>query len=213
MITAQQNNSANGASFDGNIVVFENRPFSLDQTTLNVNGATTTVFQAGGETVLEGVFGYSKNVITANGYNVGYGAGADRTVLIRWNGSAQADPVVKVGDFIADVTYERSQNRVLFRFLNFPSPLGGVGGVPNPLNNGEWDNLPAQRCFWYQVQKITPAQVDPTLGAPHRSMVVYVNRKLEARTLLHGNGHPVYMNAVLICPYVVNVIPQTFFVR
>ena len=145
----------------------------------------------------------------STGYTYGYGAGADRTVLIRWNGSAQADPVVKVGDFIADVTYERIQNTVTHRFLSFNG-----GGVPNPLNNGEWDNLPAQRCFWYQVQKITPAQIDPSLGFPYRSMVVYVNRKLEARTLLNPTtGNPVYMNAVLVCPYVVNVIPQTFFVR
>jgi len=205
MLTVQQNNSSNGASFDGNIVVFENRPFSLDQISLN----GTTVYQAGGETVVEGVFGYSKKVFSAQGYSAGYGAGADQTVLIRWNGSAQADPIVKVGDFIADVTYERIQNTVNVRFLN-----NGAGGIPNPLNNGEWDNLPAQRCYWYQVQKVTPAQVDPTLLAPYRSMVVYVNRKLEARTLLNPNtGTPVYMNAVLICHYVVNVIPQTFFVR
>ncbi len=46
-------------------------------------------------------------------------------------------------------------------------------------------------------------------------MVVYVNRKLDARTLLLADkfGTPVYQNAVLICPNVVNVIPQTFFVR
>ena len=213
MLTAQQNNASNGASFDGNIVVFENRPFSLDA----ISVAGTTVYQAAGETVFEGIFGYSvsKNVVPAQGYSYGYGAGADRTVLIRWNGSAQADPIVKVGDFIADVTYERVQLTATNRFLSFPSPVAGVvGGVPNPLNNGEWDNLPAQRCFWYQVQKITPAQVDPSLGSPYRSMVVYVDRKLEARTLLNpSNGNPVYMNAVLVCPYVVNVIPQTFFVR
>ena len=107
------------------------------------------------------------------------------------------------------MTYERIQNTVTLRFLSFNG-----GGVPNPLNNGEWDNLPAQRCYWYQVQKITPAQVDPSLLFPYRSMVVYVNRKLEARTLMNPTtGNPVYMNAVLVCPYVVNVIPQTFFVR
>ena len=50
MITAQQNNSANGAAFEGNIVVFENRPFSID------NGVVA------GETVVEGVFGASSNV-------------------------------------------------------------------------------------------------------------------------------------------------------
>ena len=40
MLTVQQNNASNGASFDGNIVVFENRPFSLDQ--ISVNGTTFT---------------------------------------------------------------------------------------------------------------------------------------------------------------------------
>ena len=85
--------------------------------------------------------------------------------------------------------------------------------MPNPLNKREWDNLPAQRCFWYQVQKVTPAQADPRHGDPIRSMTVYVNQMLDAKTLLDGNGNPVYQNAALICPYVVNVIPQTFFVR
>ena len=195
MITAQQNNSANGAAFEGNIVVFENRPFSID------NGVVA------GETVVEGVFGASSNVWPKGG--PGYGAGADRTVLLRWF-ATQPDPVVKVGDFIADVTYERSQNLVYTRFYFNTTPLVGV---PNPLNNGEWDNLPAQRCFWYQVQKVNPAQYDPALGATFRSMTVYVNRPLDAKTLLDGNGNPVVLNAALICPYVVNVIPQTFFVR
>ena len=61
MITVQQNNASNGASFDGNIVIFENRPFALDQISLG----GTTVYQAAGETVYEGVFGYSKNVVSA----------------------------------------------------------------------------------------------------------------------------------------------------
>ena len=193
MITAQQNNSANGAAFEGNIVVFENRPFSID------NGVVA------GETVVEGVFGASSNVWPQGG--PGYGAGADRTVLLRWFAS-QPDPVVKVGDFIADVTYERSQTVVLSRFFS-----NNGAGWPNPLNKGEWDNLPAQRCFWYQVQKVNPAQYDPALGATFRSMTVYVNRPLDAKTLLDGSGNPVVLNAALICPYVVNVIPQTFFVR
>jgi type II secretory pathway pseudopilin PulG len=197
MITAQQNNSANGAAFEGNIVVFENRPFSID------NGVVA------GETVVEGVFGASSNVWPQGG--PGYGAGADRTVLLRWY-ATQPDPVVKVGDFIADVTYERSQNLVYTRFYPNSAPPTLVG-VPNPLNKGEWDNLPAQRCFWYQVQKVNPAQYDPALGATFRSMTVYVNRPLDAKTLLNGSGNPVVLNAALICPYVVNVIPQTFFVR
>ena len=107
MITAQQNNSANGAAFEGNIVVFENRPFSID------NGVVA------GETVVEGVFGASSNVWPQGG--PGYGAGADRTVLLRWY-ATQPDPVVKVGDFIADVTYERSQNLVYTRFYLNTAP-------------------------------------------------------------------------------------------
>jgi type II secretory pathway pseudopilin PulG len=210
MITAQQNNSSNGASFDGNIVIFESRQFGLD---LIVSGIDT-VTQAAGENVYEAVFGYSKNVIPFGALTVGYGAGADRTVLIRWDASLQPDPVVKVGDWIADVTYERQESMVYTRF-SYPSGTVPLSGVPNMLNNLEWDNLPAQRCYWYQVQKVNPAQPDAALGLPYRSMVVTVNRKLEARTLLHTaapNG-PVYKNAVLVCPSIVNVIPQTFFVR
>ena len=113
------------------------------------------------------------------------------------------------------MTYERSQN-VVYQpvLLQRPQPARWLG-VDNPLNNGEWDNLPAQRCFWYQVQKVTPAQADPNNipGGPFRSMTVYVNRTLDAKTLLDANGNPVVLNAALICPNVVNVIPQTFFVR
>ena len=119
MITAQQNNSANGTAFEGNIVVFENRPFSID------NGVVA------GETVVEGVFGASSNVWPQGG--PGYGAGADRTVLLRWY-ATQPDPVVKVGDFIADVTYKRSQSVVLQpvlqqqrRWLAQPAEQGRMG--------------------------------------------------------------------------------------
>ena len=47
-----------------------------------------------------------------------------------------------------------------------------------------------RRCFWYQVQKVTPAQPDPALGATFRSMTVYVNRPLDAKTLLDGKRQP-----------------------
>jgi hypothetical protein len=196
MFTGRQSDASSGSCFDGQIVIFENRPFSLDH--VQVNGRTA--IQAAGETVVEGVFGFSTNVLPAGG--PGYGVGADRTVLLRWRAS-MADPVVKVGDWIADVTYERRQTFALNRFT----------GVANPMNKGEWDNQPAQRCIWYQVQKVMPAQQDPSLGRNFRSMVVYVDRKLEARTLLDGSGQPVVLNAALICPSVVNVIPYTFFVR
>ena len=43
-------------------------------------------------------------------------------------------------------------------------------------------------------------------------MVVYVDRTLQARTVLSAAGTPVVLNAALISPYVVNVIPQQFTV-
>jgi hypothetical protein len=203
MVTAQQANTGSGAAFDGNIVVFENRPFSIT----HIQNLTANYFQVDGETVVEAIYGASNRVVPAGG--PGYGAGADRTVLLRWP-NTQADPVVKVGDWFADVTYERNENLVVSRFS--AAGTWPVIGVPNPLNNNEWDNLPAQRCFWYQVLKLIPAGDDPNL-AGYRSMTVYVDRKLNAKTLLNGAGQPIFQNAALICPYVVNVIPQTFFVR
>jgi hypothetical protein len=45
-------------------------------------------------------------------------------------------------------------------------------------------------------------------------MVVYVNQTLQARTLLSAPGTAaVVVNAALIAPNVINVIPQTFFTR
>ena len=74
----------------------------------------------------------AKNVVPAQGYSYGYGAGADRTVLIRWNGSAQADPIVKVGDFIADVTYERIQITANIASSHSPAPRGRRRGRAQP---------------------------------------------------------------------------------
>ena len=102
------------------------------------------------------------------------------------------------------------------RFLSFNNGNGVVGGLQNPLNNLEWDNLPAQRCYWYQVQKVGQATDDIYTAAdkvipPLRSMVVSVDRSLAARTVLNSLGHPAHFDAALIAPNVVNVIPQTFF--
>jgi hypothetical protein len=209
MFTGQQNNGSSGATFDGNIVIFENRPFSIfSPTPPNPPGGGFQSYQVDGELVVEAIWGYSANVVSAVG-GAGFGASADRSVLLRWYNS-QLDPVVKVGDWIADVTYERNAQVVATRFMNFPQSGGGPnGGLQNPYNNLEWDNLPAQRCFWYRVQKIIPATNDSMAG--FRSMVVYVDRTLQARTPLTAGGVPATVNAALISPYVVNVIPQTIF--
>ncbi len=216
MFTGYQVSSSGGSTFEGNIVIFENRPFGIDSVPNppNPNGvlAPNGTYQVEGETVVEAIFGHSGNVPAGGGY----AAGADRTVLLRWYAS-QADPVVKPGDWIADVTYERQAQLVYNatsgtgRFLNGPFP--GIG-IQNPFNNGEWDNLPAQRCIWYQVQKVTPAIDDIyPQGNGMRSMVVIVDRSLQARTVLNSVGMPAVYNAALISPYVINVIPQQFTVK
>jgi hypothetical protein len=213
MFTGYQVSAAGGATFEGNIVIFENRPFGISAVANPPSGQGLPqggTYQVAGETVVEAIFGHSANV------QGGYGAGADRTVLLRWY-SSQPDPAVKPGDWIADVTYERNAltvynpNTQSGRFLNGSPPVG----VFNPFNNQEWDNLPAQRCFWYQVQKVLPASDDPyTNNNPRlRSMVVYVNQTLQARTILSGPGTPVVLNAALLSPHVVNVIPQQFTVK
>ena len=73
--------------------------------------ASLQTYQVEGETVVEAIFGYSNTVIppaAAGGGGPGYGSAADRTVLLRWP-DQMPDPVVRVGDWIADVTYERQQ--------------------------------------------------------------------------------------------------------
>ncbi|HKI20284.1 MAG TPA: hypothetical protein VKA15_20510 [Isosphaeraceae bacterium] len=205
-----QNQTSLGATFEGNIVVFENRPFGISQVTSPLGPVT---WQIDGETVVEAVWGYSTSVVPQGG--PGYGSGADRTVVLRWP-AVMPDPVVKAGNWIADITYERNQSLVLSRFLSWNAQVPPYVGLPNPINNGEWDNLPAQRCFWYQVQRVTPPAAAvgqyafPNDPANYRYMVVTVNSSLQARTILNGNGQPMFRNAALICPTVVNVIPQTF---
>jgi type II secretory pathway pseudopilin PulG len=213
MFTGLQTSASNGSSFDGSIVIFENRPFSIAQITGPFNTAT---YQVAGETVVEAVYGYSTSIQPKAG--PGYGVGVDRTVLLRWPAAMQ-DPVIRVGDWIADVTYERNQLIVRSRWWNTnPVPTG----FANPANNFEWDNLPAQRCNWYQVQKVTtPANATGNLvfstdPGPYRYMMVYVDQALQAKTLLMNNNgvvEPRVVNAALIAPNVVNVIPTSIFVR
>jgi len=73
--------------------------------------------------------------------------------------------------------------------------------------------LPAQRAFWYQIVKVSPAVDDPRI-AGYRSVVVQVNSALRARTPLNtSDGSPYVVNAALIAPHVVNVVPRTIVVH
>ena len=194
MFTGRRSDATNTTIYEGDIVVFDGRPLAVD-------GGSVV-----GERVVEAVFGYSKNVLPSAGAR-GYGAAADRVVLLRWL-ATEPDPDMKVGSWIADVTYERFDERDTARKT---SATGVVGLVA----------YPGQRCHWYQVAKKTPAQPairfngDAT-GVLYRSMTVLVNSPLRARTLLDNSsvalkGHPYHVNVALVSPYVINVFPKTFY--
>jgi hypothetical protein len=224
MFTGQQNNSSAASTFDGNFVIFENRPFGINVPVAipNAPGGNFQAYEVDGETVVEAIWGYSTSIQSPAGPKTapGFGVSADRAVLLRWH-ETQTDPVVHVGDWIADVTYERNAGTVATRFMGYTQYnvvtlqqiTGSFGGLQNPYNKFEWDNLPAQRCFWYRVQKVMPPTDDLNIAnfGQTRSMVVYVDRTLQARTPLMASGQPYSVNAALICPSVVNVVPQTIF--
>jgi hypothetical protein len=192
---------ADGNVFEGEIVIFENRPFSVDPATNQTapySGQMTSPGMVTGETVVEAVFGFSPNA------PAGYGQGADKLVLLRWP-NTMPDPDVRVGSWIADVTYERNIQVSTARF-----------GAGNPLSQQGGVVYPGQRCYWYQIIKRSTA-ADEGAGAGlnvagFRAMTVWVSTPLNAKTQL-SNGQPVYVNAALVCPYVVNVFPRTIYTR
>jgi hypothetical protein len=192
MFTGQQTDSQDGAVFDGDVVVFENRPFGLD-----ANG------NVDGEIGVEAVFGYSTNAKAASYYygpqdpNTGVVL-PSRTVLLRWRSDLIPDPEVKVGSWIADVTYERFAANDFGNELSYMSTAGFI--------------YPRQRCYWYQVAKKSQPTNDVLGAANYRSMTVWVKTPLRALTVMSG-GQPAYPNAALISPFVANVFPRTFYSR
>ena len=187
MFTGQQTDALNGTVFNGDVVIFENRPFGINQQ----NGQ----WVVDGETVVEAVFGYGNNVNPVFA-SAGFARAADRTILLRWPISVP-DPDVKVGGWIADVTYERNLSVQNSRFI-----------LPD---------YPYQRCHWYQIVKRTqPSTAVAFSGDPttYRSMTVWINTPLKAQTLVStSNGQPVHINVALIAPHVVNVFPKVIYAR
>jgi len=192
LFTGSQVDTQNGAQFDGDVVIMENRPFAFEQIVSPVTGNAS--FAPAGETVVEAVFGYNRPAVSP-----GYGVAADRTVLLRWPGS-MVDPEVKVGSWICDVTYERVQSVSDSRYGN------AVGaGVAH---------YPFQRCHWYQVAR--KGEVEDEVNGPspgYRRTVLHVNSNLKSRTLVNANGDAINLNAALIMPSVVNVYRQVFYIR
>lgn len=212
MFTGQQSDCTSGAMFDGDIVIFENRPLGFDPaaTVFASNGGSPFFSSsapasgiATGETVVEAVFGYSSSIVPSGG-SMGYGT-ATRTVLLRWP-SSMPDPEIKVGSWIADVTYERN------------ATLDNQRSTTDPVKGGAQQFFPYQRCYWYQVAKRTTAgpgislSGDPS-GVTYRQMVVWTTAPLRAFTLLSNSGSPIHVNAALVSPYVVNAFPRTVYTR
>lgn len=211
LFTGRRADVSNATVYEGDVVVFHNRPFALD---LTPTGAAPA-----GERVVEAIFAYGGSVrikltngSTINGGAVGYGAN-DRAVLLRWPGG-ETDPEVKIGSWIADVTYEQFNNREARFSSGVISALGAMG----PLV-GEF--YPAQRCHWYRVvRKSTVEDEQSGVTAPpftggYRRMLLTVETPVQSKTLLFGTGAnagtPVFTNAALISPYVINVFPKILY--
>jgi hypothetical protein len=210
--TGRQTDVTSGQVFDGDIVVCDSRAFAVEALFSPISNSTSQV--ASGEYVFEAVFGYSGTILPNP---IGYASGSDRTVVIRWPASVP-DPEIKVGSWLADVTYERradlTQARLFPAVQLHEATLGLTRQAPV---------YPMQRCYWYQVAKRTEPIDESAIGdamssAGWRRMTVYTTSPLQAKTLLRDPGNnngtvPYHINAALFMPSVVNVFPRTVFVR
>ncbi len=181
-------------AFSGDIVICENRQFGVDLVSTNAS------YRVSGETVVEAIWGYT-SAPSGPGVTVGYGSPAGlRSVYLRWP-NVLPDPDVKVGSWIADVTYERNQAMAPNHFPTFST-------------------YPAQRCYWYQVAKKTPVTDDPnSFGGEknYRMMSVWTTTPVRAQSPLQftpgAAAAPMHVEAALIMPSVVNVYPRTIYTR
>jgi len=189
MFTGRQSDVNDATVFNGDVVVFHNRPLALDSETSPFGGQQAV---AAGERVVEAIFGNGA-LPTGTPLN-------GRSVTLRWP-TGTPDPDVRVGSWIADVTYERVEATYVSRFVNALGP-----NTPGALQ------FPGQRCIWYQVAKRNVSEADPVLPN-YRHMVLTLTARVQVPTLLDNNGQPLHVNAALVSPYVVNVFPKTFYVR
>ena len=153
--------------------------------------------------------------MTTNNGTMGYAAGKSRKVLLMWPKIDGAErPEIKIGGWIADVTYEPYLNLALDRFMK---DFDG-DGRPDVEH-------PGQRCHWYRIVQRSEV-TDPDIAEPGfygdkvvnkdtmEAMIVTVDRPVVSKTLLqksvNGKGYqPVHLNAALIAPEVVAVFPIT----
>jgi type II secretory pathway pseudopilin PulG len=199
MFTGQRSDVSDTTVYDGNIVVFHNRPFGIDQ--IPASNGSGTVAQPSGERVVEAVFSYGPPTI-APGNTVGYSPN-ERIVLLRWP-NTEPDPEIRVGGWIADVTYELNYAEDQVRFAAVALFTG--------------TSYQGQRCYWYRVARKTApeaetASTQPPAAANYRRMTLTLESPVRAQTLLDPTGAPVHVNAALVSPYVVNVFPKVFYTK
>jgi hypothetical protein len=207
MFTGQRSDVSDYTVYDGNIVVFHNRPFGLEQVHPSQVNGTITV--PAGERVVEAVFSYGGTTVPVGG-TWGYSLN-NRVVLLRWP-ATEPDPEVRVGGWIADVTYEINSAE------NGNPGTGTAGRFFDPTIGGI-EQYSGQRCYWYRVARKTEAkgevagQDSPPVAANYRRMILTLDAPVRAQTQVDSTGAPFHINAAFLSPYVVNVFPKTFYSR
>ncbi len=205
MLTGRLGVAGDPSIFEGNIVLFHSRPIGLD------TEPNSGLLVPSGERTVEAIWGYTN---TPNAVSpipsplpavagTGYSSADDHTVLLRWP-AASNDPDIRVGGFIADVTYERYQGP---SNTNYPRALPGSG------RNGA--QYAGQRIHWYRIVQKGEVEPDPVVPNHYRT-IVRVDTPLQAKTRLQINAgvvESVVPEAALICPYVVNVFPIMLYSR
>lgn len=204
MVTGRLGVAGDPSNFEGNIVIFHGRPIGLDPAPSGLD-PSVNVLVPSDERVVEAIWGYTNTASAIDPSRVvgvpgGYSSADDRTVMLRWPISSR-DPLLRVGDFIADVTYERYQNTASAHYPNnYPA-----AGVP----------YSGQRIHWYRIVQKGGVEPDPTAPGFLRS-IIRVDTPLQAKTRLINNAGVVdaaVREVALICPYVVNVFPITLYSR
>jgi len=205
--------------FEGDMVIYNKRQFGVNT---DSNNSVTGI---SGERVVEGIFGLGSVPMTTNNGTMGYAAGKSRKVLLMWPKIDGAErPEIKIGGWIADVTYEP----YLYPNGNQPGTvdLPGKPGTGRFLSDFDGDGRPdvehpGQRCHWYRIVQRSEV-TDPWVAEPGftgvssvanmEAMIVTVDRPVVSKTLLKKSGagyQPVHVNAALIAPEVVAVFPIT----
>ena len=201
--------------FDGNIVIFENRPFGIQPPSTCRTRRDAPADLPGrrrdrrrGDLRLQ----RQRHRRPADHGRRATATGADRTVLLRWP-TTMPDPVVKVGDWIADVTYERQPGRRLSAVASTADQSHRrAASRTRPTTASGTTCRPSAASGTRSRRSCRPA-TDPDARPIIARWLSTSTRSLQARTRPdRATARRSCINAALIAPNVVNVIPQTIFV-